>query len=323
MVLWVLTFPVGCSGLFRQPVEPSPYGRPVEEALLAGMSPFYLTNALSKRVVIEVDWVEGLEPDEAALEGLRDAVKTYAAPDKEIELVVSDAIPSTEWDGAADDIVRKAVLPLAFLDHDPRAWGKEELLYVLYAPGRPNVDAWSHAVGSESDGEPVLVRAIVVFPENLRGKGQLWVTDGKLERAILVHELGHVLGLVSNPEHRAKGNPVHCTEARCVMTYPTGSTNLFNAFPTLFTGKPPSDYCHRCRADIDIVKEIWSQRSIEDPCFDEKLRVARQVHALRERARWYELQKRWDVATEMRREAEFLDEQTVCPAPKTGRDGNS
>jgi len=304
--LALLVTGAACRSVFRYPAEPYDSARPKEEILLEGMNPFLLTNLVSGRIVVEIDWIEGHEPDPVALELLQERLRTSGPPAKQIRIQLDDEIPLAIWESVPGDFRARSVQLGPHLDHDPGNWLEEELIYVVYVPGRPEFLGWTRTMTYERDDDLWVVPTIFMFPETIEHKAQLWVTARRIERAILVHEAGHVLGLVADPDHQERDNPRHCTEPPCVMAHMGTRAQLYNAFPALFGGKVPDDFGDKCRADMTRVKQIWAARAEEDPAFPDTLRKRRRVQELRAQACWYGERERWNEAAEKLRQAREL-----------------
>src|SRR5213593_3302447 len=86
-----------CRYLLRSPVDHLRPGQE-EDRLLDRMNVSLLTNLVAKRLVIEVDWVEGCEPAPIALEALERVAREYCP--LEIRVVKDDVIPRRKWEGA-------------------------------------------------------------------------------------------------------------------------------------------------------------------------------------------------------------------------------
>ncbi len=158
-----------------------------------------------------------------------------------------------------------------------------------------------------------MVSTLFLFPEKIRRQAQMWIAPWRVERAVLVHEVGHVLGLVSHPDHQEKGNPRHCTEPQCVMAHQRLRSQLYNALPALFAGKIPDAYGPKCRADIETAKRVWHERAAADPSYVDRLRNRREVRELREQACWYGQRRRWGEAVLRFDEARQLLERYASP----------
>jgi len=229
------------------------------------MNPSLLADGVGRGLHVEIDWVEGAPPSPRALESLEAVLRRHCPPGVAIDLVRDDEIPTAEIEPIED---RRGLEQLVarHLDADPSATAERELLYLLYLPSsRPyyggRISGIQDTLRFERRGETVAVQAILLFTEEIRRDAMLWINARKVERATLVHELGHLLGLVSNPEHTQRNHPNHCTEPQCVMNRPHTRSSLYNAPAALFAGRIPSDYCRRCRADIARVKQLWRDRA--------------------------------------------------------------
>ena len=86
----------------------------------------------------------------------------------------------------------------------------------------------------------------------------LWIDLDRLERMTLIHEFGHLFGLVGNPRHErsAAGHRGHCNDLHCLTAHPTlrviarnFAAELFNQFMT--------DYCDACQGDIRRTQAYW------------------------------------------------------------------
>lgn len=275
----------GCAGRGGA-VEP----RHERTAIAQSLNAYILTDLVSRRLVVEVDWVAGSPPAPAALERLESVLARSCPESKRLRVVIDDEIPQAEWRGSPQ---RQGLerLVAARLDHDPAAWREEEVLYVLYVPAS---EPWygkaysgmTDLVTFERDDEVATVRVLLLFTEKIRDDALLWVRPARVERAVLIHELGHALGLVSNPEHTRKDHPDHCTRSRCVMAQPDLASSLVNAAPALFAGDVPDDFGELCRKDIDSARRIWSALADEDPDFAERLREARRARDAETAAAW-------------------------------------
>ena len=115
-----------------------------------------------------------------------------------------------------------------------------------------------------------------IYQDELRSDAALWIGPRKIERAILIHELGHALGLVANPDHERPEDKGHCTRAGCVLASRTPRSKTHGAFAALFAGKVPYKYCKRCRRDVAAARKWWAAQAEADPNFarDEILKRA-------------------------------------------------
>jgi len=247
-----------------------------------GLNPFVLTTLVSSRIVVEIDWVEGYRPTEKAVDALEAVLLEHCEPGKQVDVRLDETIPRAEWSAAAG---RQGLegLVARYLDADPGEWDRAEIVYVLYAPdSRPwyeePVSGMTDRVIFRREEAVLSVRTVLLFTDEIRHDAMLWVGASKVERSTLVHEMGHVIGLVTNPDHLQRDRPGHCNVARCVMHKPGGRAGFVNGLPALFAGRIPSRYGKRCVEDIETAKREWRRRAAASPGFVDELRTARMLH---------------------------------------------
>jgi hypothetical protein len=250
-----------------------------EVALTEAMNPFVLTNLVSSHLVVEIDRVAGFEPSPAALGAAENLLRTHREEGKQVDVLLGDEIPRSEWEAA---VGRSGLEELVarYLDRDPADWGRTEIVYVLYVPDGLTwygaaVSGMTDRVTFSRDGAVATVQTVLLFTDEIRRDAFMWITPAKIERAILVHELGHVIGLVANPAHAQPGQPRHCNVARCVMHRRGKRAGFVNALSALFAGRIPNRYGKRCLEDIATAKRLWRERAATSPGFVRRLKAER------------------------------------------------
>ena len=230
----LLSLLVGCAHLPKPEGPPGPGHR---DAL-------YLDAEAAPRLLVEIDRVEGTSPRPGALRTFLKKVERYLDKPGGIQLVVDDIIPASEWEESERSIRKLARRYRSVTAQDPE---HTAVLHVIYAPrlGKYRGFCWSRK-NYDDVVAPHDNALIVLLQGNI--KPILWVTGVKQEASVLIHEMGHALGLSSNPAHSYKG---HCTNAHCLMYNGVDARTFFlYFFPTLFTGYLPLDFCSDCRADL-------------------------------------------------------------------------
>jgi hypothetical protein len=261
--------------MLRYPVVERSPGGGRDSVLLRTMDPSLLSNFLGRRLVIEVDWVEGCEPAALALAGLERTARAYCPAGKEIVVRADDVIPRAEW--ASCPAGDTSPLANRHLDELPDEAEGTEVLYMLYLPRKAPDDlrsfgargGWEIARG----GRTVPVRGMVLYKEAIREHSHLWATAARMDRSTLVHEFGHLLGLVGNPAHMQSRLPGHCANPECVMAQPQWRSILYFTTAGLMGTRMPRDYCRECRADIRRAQQLWQERAAADPRFAATQRV--------------------------------------------------
>ncbi len=226
----------GVTGCASLPRPSGPHGPSQRDALLLDAEP-------AANLLIEVDRVEGTSPRPRSLAILLRKSALYLDKPGRIELVVDDVIPAERWQAEPRAIVSLGVQTRS-LDRPPEDTAH---VHILYAPewARFRGYAWTrHSMErfARSHRAPL----VIVLQDRLRSIA--WITGAKQESSVLVHELGHTLGLATDPGH---SSGAHCTNAWCLM-YDGVDARTFALyfFPTLFTGYLPLDFCGDCRDDL-------------------------------------------------------------------------
>ena len=277
----------GCSRILRYPVVEAP-SADRGAALSTGMNAEILGAGFSQHLIVEIDWVEGCASAPLAVEYLERRLNQYLPEGKTSELLLDDEIPLDVW--SAEEPVggkREDAAVQQFLDHLPDNAEGVEVVYVLYRPGSDSFFGYKHTWVVERAGEAVALDGITMFPEKFERTARLWVTPRRIDRNTLVHEFGHVLGLVCAHDHTQRDNPYHCANPRCIMTHPRLRSLVYWGLVGPLGARMPTDYCRECRADIREAQAIWGKSLKDDPDFVEAWREQRAAEELKAIASWY------------------------------------
>ncbi len=187
----------------------------------------YLLSAPYSRLHVEVDAVQGCEPDEVALEKLRRFLSASCAKPDGVEIRRSDVIPRDAARGFSEKALARKYMAGPDVDALPAAF-----MYVLFFD-----DALLER-GVATKGGQSSVRT----PGPRRTKPMNPYTDVWLYPAIyfntryfprfgrneaLVHEAGHILGLASRPGYEAGR---HCPRKTCLMNTSLSMSRWFVGF---------------------------------------------------------------------------------------------
>lgn len=190
------------------------------------------------KLVVEIDAVEGQGPSAAELRDLEAFLREFCDKPGGIIVKVDDIIPR---DAVADRPAE--VLALEYLDGttDPDT----ALLYVLFYNSRlRSKDRRSdHPAFSPLPHPVVWMDRSYSFPVN--------VWRGTFRRTILLHELGHALGLCAASSHHGAGG--HCTNEPCRMN-PSIEMN-FRRLLTLRNPWVNRSLCTDCVQDLARFRE--------------------------------------------------------------------
>ncbi|MES2644303.1 MAG: hypothetical protein V4850_32760 [Myxococcota bacterium] len=218
------------------------------ENLASGPGDFavdYLAGGYSS-IQVEVDWVQGHPPDEAALNTLRTSLAGLCDKPAGIEIVLDDELP--DQGGPAWSYEAAEDLEIAWRDryHDP-ATGVA-VMYYLYVDGHSDNDTdEGRILGYAYHGS-----SLIMFAETMAdvSGGLLLGLGGDVEPTVLVHEAGHLLGLVNNgvdmvEDHQDTEHGHHDQNEDCIMYWAAET----DAIGDLLGGGLP-DFDAECRADM-------------------------------------------------------------------------
>ena len=198
----------------------------------------------ARRLLVEVDRVEGTEPRPRALRMFMKRLRFYADKPDGIEVVVDDLVAADRYEESGQAIRRLARRVRSQLPHRPR---DVAVVHVLYAPRYKKFRgyAWARPLMTKTAGR-YDAPLILILQDQL--KSILWITGARQEGSVLTHEFGHTLGLVGDPSHGMDG---HCTNAWCSMYDGVDARTVFLYFwPTLLTGYLPLRFCADCLGDL-------------------------------------------------------------------------
>jgi hypothetical protein len=114
--------------------------------------------------------------------------------------------------------------------------------------------------GQLSGGDSVLglayeASAAAIFPDQINQATTAIVNEAAIERSVLVHETGHLLGLVnivghSAYDHEDPDHPKHSKYDTSVMYWVVDDVSI----ASLLSGGPPDDYDQYDRADLAALR---------------------------------------------------------------------
>jgi hypothetical protein len=193
--------------------------------------------------VIEIDSVRGYEPTQAAVDTLIARLKSVADKPGGIQVVKHSV------DGGRSSWTTAAVRGFEQEHRDHHNSASTAVIHVSYVDGESADGALGIAYSSSS---------VVIFAQSLRDNAIATVPAEDVEKAALVHEVGHLLAMVNqgyksprdheDPEHQG-----HSKNINSVMYYAVDSIGVFAVFRGL-NRTPSNDFDADDRADLNDIK---------------------------------------------------------------------
>ncbi|HVL86701.1 MAG TPA: hypothetical protein VM681_01640 [Candidatus Thermoplasmatota archaeon] len=218
----------------------------------------YLSNARYARLYVELDYVSGAAPNDAALQMLRQRISENTAKGGNVEINLEGGVPGR---GAGHKYTLDEIRALERAHRSRFSGEGTAVLYVLYLDGgfARDLDASAKTLAAAYRGS-----SVVMFKGNIRDTSRsddapLPVPslspkprERALEGAVLVHEFGHIVGLVNNgiPMITAREDPEHekhSTNTRSVMYWAVESSAVLNL---LDVENIPNDFDANDKADM-------------------------------------------------------------------------
>jgi hypothetical protein len=198
------------------------------------------------RLVIEVDVQQGVTFDQAALDHLVDEVARHVDKPEGIVFAGSNAFASDRTEWTASDL-----RDVAAANRSTASTADQVSVHILYVRGGFHRDGEQTA----AIGVAYTASNVAIFPQRWAGLGALLGSDRAIERAVLVHELGHLFGLVnltyeSEIDHEDPDHPGHSSSTQSVMYHAIESTLIGQ----VFSGPPPDRFDQADAADLAGLK---------------------------------------------------------------------
>jgi hypothetical protein len=205
----------------------------------------YLSSEAPK-LIVEVDAVQGYEPSAGALSTLRARLDSVADKPAGIEVLPVETFP-----GGRSSWTENDVMDIQRRQRDRWSSRDEIVLYVLYVDGSFAEDERSLGVSFNSS-------MYAIFIEQIRDAAATPLVSAEtIERAVAVHEMGHVLALVnigyrSPRNHEDPNHPGHSSNGDSVMYWAVDNVGV----ASLVGGRtgPPTQFDDDDLADLEDLK---------------------------------------------------------------------
>lgn len=202
-----------------------------------------LTDSVFKALKIEVQYVKGTEPAEETLQNLKKFLTKHLQKPKGIHIITTE-IPAPE------DTVFNLLRVMQMEDVHRTAFTRNDTLavYVLFANGYYyNHQLLGHAFRNTS---------VVVFESHILENAARYKKHSRvyLESRVLLHEFGHLMGLVNTgapvqSDHYDEDHGKHCTNKRCLM-YHLADTD---EYPLVLLKPEPPGFDKACLEDLKAI----------------------------------------------------------------------
>lgn len=200
----------------------------------------FLSDETYTSLTIEVDWTSGQRPASRAMDLLEQRANERLTKPGGITLVEDDSISTSMSRWSVEEI-----LELEEEHRDHRKEGSETAMYVVYLDGRSDRDEGD----SRILGVAYSASSFAIFKESIRevASNILSVSAEDIERSVVVHELGHLLGLVNNgirmcTDHEDDDHPKHSDNKQSVMFWAIESDAIRNFLDSLSRTNPPTQF---------------------------------------------------------------------------------
>lgn len=228
-----------------------------EEVVAASRAQLFARAEPYSRLILEVDAVEGYEPSDIDAELVKHLSELVDKPDG-IQVVRDQTIPSR----GADHIWTFDEMNTLFGEKTSVILQPNEIrIHVVFLDGTYEGDA---------EGRMTLglswMTNVAMFEANILTSCERPVLQGRLcgftETAILLHEIGHVLGLVENgapltSDHLDAEHSHHCSNPDCLMYWEYEGTKLVDALRSRLDASDDAtifEFDDACKADLAAIE---------------------------------------------------------------------
>ncbi len=194
------------------------------------------------KIHIEVNYVTGNSPESDALNLLKQRIQEVT--DKSTITVSQSSFGSTD-----NSYTLEELLELEDKQRTRFKSGNTFVIHILYLNGE-------YSDNDQTLGLAYSGTSFAIFKEKIEDAAFLLISAKDIEKSVLVHEFGHLLGLVNNGyqsphDHEDPQHPHHSNNEESVMYWAIESQDIGNQLD----GEPPNDFDNYDLDDLKLMKE--------------------------------------------------------------------
>ena len=191
---------------------------------------------------LEINYVTGNSPDSDALNLLKQRIKEVT--DKSTVTISQSSFGSTQNSYTLEEILE--------IENEERSRfksGNTFVIHILYLNGE-------YKDNDQTLGLAYSGTSFVMFKEKIEDAAFLLISAKDIEKSVIVHEFGHLLGLVNNGyqsphDHEDPQHPHHSNNEDSVMYWAIESQDIANQID----GEPPNNFDSDDLDDLRLMKE--------------------------------------------------------------------
>ena len=191
---------------------------------------------------LEINYVTGNSPDSDALNLLKQRIKEVT--DKSTVTVNQNSFGSTQ-----NSYTLEEILEIEDEERTRFKSGNTFVIHILYLNGE-------YKDNDQTLGLAYSGTSFVMFKEKIEDAAFLLISAKDIEKSVIVHEFGHLLGLVNNGyqsphDHEDPQHPHHSNNEDSVMYWAIESQDIANQID----GEPPNNFDSYDLDDLNLMKQ--------------------------------------------------------------------
>lgn len=237
---WIALVALASLPVFGCAVPRAPHPTPASSVVDARVGSLFA----ARRIEVEIDWLPGARPAEGTLTSLRQFLEEAARPPGGVGVFLDEEIvrrPDGRLAVAGEAVSGSEALALERAYRRAPAEGAASLHLLFVSRFPPEEVRFRKGVAHPAMGFAVVAR------DAARDARFFSIAPDEVERFVAVHEVGHLLGLVSDDGHEHLG---HCTDPRCILYAGVDLRALLANAWRLFTGRLPERLDAGCEAEL-------------------------------------------------------------------------